>query len=429
METEIVSSPAQNAPAQPNSTDANLATSQPINLDGNRDSLSFLQNLPGLEGTSIRKEIDSLLTSNATDSEPAKTEVAADNQVVNKAESETTDNEPAAETTEETEAPDIQNNEPKSIFNTNTNKDKKVQFKDTTEAKSYYNDRLGFKDIDPTTPEGLATIAESFNKHRVKATKLAEVEKELNEWKDSLTNAPQDLIDALIAWGEGKDYRQTILNSPSKIDFNKSFDEQNQWELAKIYAQPLIEKSELTEEDFLNDESNPIVVAVAALTKEKFDMNKANFDNERISYQKKAKEQIDSFKSSVTGSVEFVKSKYPEIPHQTLKKIEKVISGNGLKDMFYNADNTLKQDAALKLMYAEFAPEEFKAYEAKMEKMTKTYEKKVKELSDQLAEFVGRGNTKVANPTATVVPEGNNPNAGLPDFVQKQLDKFNKKKS
>jgi hypothetical protein len=264
-------------------------------------------------------------------------------------------------------------------------KGKGLNFKTEDDAKAHIKDKLGF---DVSKPEGYAKLVEAYNKQRINAQKASELEKWAEDIKNDFASLPEPIINAIAALNEGKDWKQAINSSVElKIDFRKGFEDQDKWSLIETYASDIID----SKEDFEDDPNSAQVRSALRVAEKMFKTDKR--EHELQSAERKRIEDASRAKiaSSISGSLDVVKTDFPGMKDKDVKRIEKVLSGGGIMDLFVNKDGSFKPDAAKKLAYIEFAPTEIE----RLTKQVAELKKQVKTTSDKTAEIVLRSRDRV----------------------------------
>lgn len=295
--------------------------------------------------------------------------------------------------------------EPESIFTPKKGKGLPT-FKSTDEALAHVKDKLGF---DLSKPEGYAKLVDNYNKQRANAQKA----KELEDWREDAMNGfamlPEPILQAIQAFNENKDWKQVITTQPQvRLDLNKDFDAQDKWTLIEAYASDIIER-----EDFDDDPQSPQVKAALRVAEKSFRADKREHDLQRDQMNRLETSKKEGFKNSVLVSVERVKTDFPGITDKDAKRIEKMLSGDGIVGMFKNEDGTYKPDAAKNIALIEFAPKEIE----RLTKIISDLKAKTKTLSDKTADVVLRGRDTVAD-EAGDKSRTDNPQSVIPAWMQ-----------
>ena len=279
-------------------------------------------------------------------------------------------------------------------------------FKSTDEALAHVKDKLGF---DLSKPEGYAKLVDNYNKQRANAQKA----KELEDWREDAMNGfamlPEPILQAIQAFNENKDWKQVITTQPQvRLDLNKDFDAQDKWTLIEAYASDIIER-----EDFDDDPQSAQVKAALRVAEKSFRADKREHDLQRDQMNRLETSKKEGFKNSVLVSVERVKTDFPGITDKDAKRIEKMLSGDGIVGMFKNEDGTYKPDAAKNIALIEFAPKEIE----RLTKIISDLKAKTKTLSDNTADVVLRGRDTVAD-EAGDKSRTDNPQSVIPAWMQ-----------
>lgn len=202
--------------------------------------------------------------------------------------------------------------------------------------------------------KGLKDLPKFFevaNKWRADAQKLTEVDKERQNLVDVFEKLDPTLFEAVKANYVGEDWKK-VLDSQPKLDFTKSVDKQNQQTLVETYF-----PGKFKQEDFdAEEKSEALKIALEASTKS-YNSDKTNRELRAQDEVKKAQAYQQAMKTSVESSVAHLKSLFPDADEVAVQQTAKNLESGGVKNLFYNNDGTVKQDAAEKYFWAEHGKE------------------------------------------------------------------------
>lgn len=205
--------------------------------------------------------------------------------------------------------------------------------------------------------EELPKFLESVNKWREGAQKLTETEKLANQYKELFEAQPESIIEAMKLHAAGQDPAEAFKKT--KLDYKTSPEKIDKFELVNTYF-----PGKLSKEDFEGDELSPTIEAIHLAAVDKFNTEKQSIADKRVAATKKASEQLENFKSSVSHSVNSLKGQFPDADLKDVTEIESILSGgpNGVLGEFFNRDGTLKPEAAERLMWMKHGKSEMENY-------------------------------------------------------------------
>lgn len=226
--------------------------------------------------------------------------------------------------------------------------------------------------IEAKTPtEFVEKATKAFNGHRSAAQKAAEVDAKNKDITDTLSKLPDDLREAFIVWGEGKDYRQAFVNTG--INYNKPVDQQDKNALVNTFF-----PNKFTKEDFEEHATTPnpaIEIAVAA-SLDKFSTiqssrkvaAQANIDSQ-ISYKKDFDASVDDSVSRIADELPFFTDKSAIEGIRAKVSQLHTLRGTPLAKEFLNDNGTVRVDAAARLALMENGKQIFAAYADRMSQL------------------------------------------------------------
>lgn len=243
--------------------------------------------------------------------------------------------------------------EKKSVLGLNFKKKDKqdITIESEEDAIKALNSKFGqnLKDI-----KDMPKFFESAQKWRESAQKAEKLEEENTQYKGILEGLPVEMIDAIKLHYQGEDYTKALASKP-KFDYAKPVDNQDIKELVNHYF-----PGKFTDEDFSEDEPSSALEIAISSAKDKFSVEKQAIDNKRADEAIKANKRLEAFKSSVSGSVNYLKQNFPDVTKDELQDVVSVIEGgpNAVLGFFFNKDGSVKQEAAEMLLMAKHGKSE-----------------------------------------------------------------------
>jgi len=238
-------------------------------------------------------------------------------------------------------------NEPKSVLGLNVKKQQKASEALTIENPEQILDVVEkdfgqkYKGIDE-----LPKFFESAKKWRNDSQNYEKTKVEYDNIVNILENTPSDILEAIQKYHKGEDYMKAFENRPA-FNFDLPVDKQNIEELVKHYY-----PNEFADEDFKEGNETPALKIAKQASVDKYNYTKLTRDNERATRESNATKQLESIKSSVNGSVNYLKQSFPDADQDVISDISKTLEGGIQKvaELLYNNDGTAKPEAAEMLM-------------------------------------------------------------------------------
>lgn len=206
--------------------------------------------------------------------------------------------------------------------------------------KDFGQDYKELKDISP--------FIESTKKWRKDSQDLAKVKPEYDNIIAILDATPADILEAIKLHHTGEDYMTAFKNRPA-FNFNIPVEKQSIEELVNHYF-----PGKFTPEDFKEETVPPALEIAITASKDKYNYTKTARDNESAQREQNAIARLQSIKTSVQGSLDYLKQSFPGADQEVATTISSTLEGGIQKvaEMFYNSDGTVKQDAAERMMLA-----------------------------------------------------------------------------
>lgn len=221
----------------------------------------------------------------------------------------------------------------------------KLEIKDFNEVPSVIKSKYG-QEI--KSVKDLPKFFEAADKWRSDSQQLDKVKQEKDNAVAIFEGLPPEMIEAIQLHYKGEDYKKVFEAGP-KIDFTKPVEKQDPKKLVEAFF-----PGEFKDEDFEADEMpKDLKIALKAST-DKFNSEKTAREQRAKTQVEQAKRQSEAYKTSVSSSVKFLKTAFPEMAKDDLAEVEETLSSGQLMSKFLNPDGTYKPEAAKKLMLAEY---------------------------------------------------------------------------
>jgi hypothetical protein len=203
-------------------------------------------------------------------------------------------------------------------------------------------------------PAELPKFFEVATGWRKDAEKLKTVEGTHQQILAEIEALPEEFHDAFQRMSSGQDWREAFTQKP-KFDFNVPAEKQDVKALVEHYY-----PGKFTEEDFTSEEQSPLLEMAISTSKDKFTIEKTTYDNKRASVADETTKRLNTFKTSLAGSVNYLKQNFPDTEQDTVKSVSSILEGGpqSVIGFFFNKDGSVKQEAAESLMMAMYGKEE-----------------------------------------------------------------------
>lgn len=242
--------------------------------------------------------------------------------------------EPAKEKPEEVKKPEV-----KSTF-FGAPASNKVELKTPEEWKSYIDKKFSIKDE--------STFFDSVEKWRKDSQEKTDLERDKNNYDRLFEEIPEPIYNAIESWGKGEDWAGKLKTAIPSVDYAREFESQNIYEVVNNYFPGKFEKEELSGsyKDFDVTAQKAYDVA-----KEKYNLERQQFNNRRAEVQKKADENIQKLRNSALGSVKKLEQSFPDFDKNEIAQISKVLNSGDTNSLIFNRDGTYKEDAAERVAF------------------------------------------------------------------------------
>ena len=278
------------------------------------------------------------------DKRPATTEAKADDKKPGQTEEKPEGNKPAENKPAETKP---EGQETKSVFGLNTKKTTKAADQIIIENPEQILDVVK-KDFGQEYKgiEELPKFFESAKKWRNDSQAYEKTKSEYDNILSVLENTPEELIEGIKLFHSGEDYMKAFQNRPA-FNFDLPAEKQDVNALVKHYY-----PNEFADEDFSEGNETPALKIAKQASIDKYNYTKTARDNERVTREQNATKQLENMKSSVGGSVNYLKQSFPDADQDVVADISNTLEGGIQKvaELLYNNDGTVKPEAAEMLM-------------------------------------------------------------------------------
>lgn len=218
----------------------------------------------------------------------------------------------------------------------------------------------------------LPKFFEQANQWRSDAQNLKKIQSDFEDLQGSIKSLPIEFVEAIDLFVTGQDYTAPFKQK-SKFDFNVPAEKQDMKSLVNHYF-----PGKFTDEDFKEETPSAALEIAITASQDKFSVEKKNYDGKRASVMEKTSKDLESLKASVTSSVSQLKKDFPNIDVDTLKEVETIFEGGpqGVANIFFNKDGTVKPEAAKMAFMAKYGDEEIQVM---MENAARNAESKTNE--------------------------------------------------
>jgi hypothetical protein len=210
--------------------------------------------------------------------------------------------------------------------------------------------------------EDILGVIGKVNQYKEYESKYEEEAFKASRLIDAFNSMPPEIASVLDAYYNNKDYKSVLKQvATSGVDYSKSPESYSKIDIIKMY-------NNISEEDLADMDDK----AVSAL----YESSKKLYNTERDIQATKSKEiadmqmrSVNSLKSSISDSVNHLKSEFPDIGKKYIDNVEKIMKTN----LYYaasmvNEDGTWKKDAAMKIAMAEYGADVIKSSGEKFNK-------------------------------------------------------------
>lgn len=208
-----------------------------------------------------------------------------------------------------------------------------------------YKKEFGINAEDPK--EAIAKGIDSTKKWRTDAQKAEDYYNELGNYKKFFESMPEDMLQSLTLLSQGGDYTTPFTNKP-KIDIAKDFSQLDTKQVVEHYF-----PGQFTPDDFAEIDNKALKIATQS-AKERFNIDKSNYERERASVFEQAQKKNDLVKKSIGSSVENLRKAFPDLTDSAIQSIQRKLEGGDIKDVIYNKDGSYTEKAALVMAMSEY---------------------------------------------------------------------------
>lgn len=201
--------------------------------------------------------------------------------------------------------------------------------------------------------DSLEKVFEVSEKWRADSQKLVEVQKRTTQFEQIFEKMPEELYHAIQDWGNGKDWRKTVTSRPA-FDYTLPAEKQDKKALVETYF-----PGEFSEDDWNNytdkDGDPAIKKAIGIAEKQSqaaYVNDQTKFSNQRALIQKQAEERKALLTSSIKGSVEQLKTAFPDLPASVVTEIEQDLTSGAYRSLFFDDNGAITPEGATRLALA-----------------------------------------------------------------------------
>ena len=152
----------------------------------------------------------------------------------------------------------------------------------------------------------MSKFFESAKKWRNDSQAFEKTKAEYDNIVEVLDNTPEEIIEAMKLYHSGQDYMKAFENNP-KFNLDLPVEKQDINELVKHYF-----PGKFADEDFEEENASPALDIAKQAAIDKYNYSKVTRDNQRAEVEKSANARLQSVKTSVEGSVNYLKQSFPD---------------------------------------------------------------------------------------------------------------------
>lgn len=251
-----------------------------------------------------------------------------------------------------------------------------------------------------------------LNEYKVQKEEISNLSKELEDARSVFESMDPELMKAVHLNVTGKNWREAL--GVKGIDFSL--------DVEKVETRSLIDHflpNQISNEDwdeYLSEDCDPNVKRLIdqslSIAKDKYVAEKTSRDGYVQKMVTDAQERQDLYKGSLDAALGEMKEKFPLADSNILKDVSTIATPEGVLDLFFNNDGTLKKDSLVNLTMAKQGLGLVRKYEAAMERKIET--KLNKEILDRGADV------------PRVPSSGISSSQEVSKEVQKELDRLNR---
>lgn len=243
-----------------------------------------------------------------------------------------------------------------------------AELKDTEALSKVISEKTGYSNLNE--------LIESSLKFKEVETQVQEVSKENENYKKVFESIPSELYQSIDLFLKGQDWKTPIISKPN-LDFSKDIDSVDEKILVDNYLPGQFSQEEW--EDYGSEDADPGIKKAINLAintaKSKFEADKKDLDSFRTNQVELANERAQKINSSVEKSIEYLKKNIEGIDDGYIAQAKANLNIQKINEMLFNEDGTFKEDAALKLSYAEHGHDIMKQYKNIIQHKAETNER------------------------------------------------------
>lgn len=196
--------------------------------------------------------------------------------------------------------------------------------------------------------DGLGKFFESVEKMRANSHKVAEAETTLKEFDELIDSMPIEIINAMKAFRENKDYVSAFQNSFSEIANFKIDPDNVSKKEAFMVCKKYFPDETGSQEEF--DTEDPATKKIINTSLSLYRKEKKVYDDQKL-LEKQANDKFkEDFQTSLNESKEELLKAFPQFKKTEISKLENDLLN--IKDLFFDKKGTPKKDAMIKIALA-----------------------------------------------------------------------------
>lgn len=203
--------------------------------------------------------------------------------------------------------------------------------------------------IDLEKVDDLQGVITELNLLKAQVANVPQLEQAIATYDQQIKSLPKEVAAITDAALKGEDYIGLIKQVATGIDFDltKHFKDQDVLSLVGRYNNRSFTKEVFDEMDASTRDG------LIAIAETKYNDEQKSYTDNVLNSTKNQEAFEKSFIDSVNTSMDNLKKRFPSFKPDDLKKVEDILRV-GLKDNYFNPDNTYKEDAAIRIAMSEY---------------------------------------------------------------------------
>ena len=234
---------------------------------------------------------------------------------------------------------------------------KPFEFDGADKANEFIKEKTGFENLD--------ALVNSSLEAKQKLDSFEDTEKKVSEYENLFREMPPELYQGVEAFIKGEDWKTPIISKPN-LDFTKDVESHDDRALVDNYLPGQFTDAEWENYNEGGEEQDPGVKKAIDIAlgqaKNQYNNDKTGLDNFQSNKVVEAENRVKVFNESVDKSIGHLKGSIENIDEGYITEIKNSLTPQGLTEIFFNKDGSIKEDAALKVAMAKNGYDLFNQY-------------------------------------------------------------------